>query len=105
MLLNGPLTTSEFDVLDVDSEAEALFELGEQLHHLERVQNAALEQIGVRGGHLDVKALDEHGAQALDDGVCVGQFASFRLASCNAPTSAGGGGSSCPIPGCALRKP
>ena len=46
-----------------------MLELQEQLHELERVEHAGLEKIGVRGRHLDVEALDEQGAKALDDGV------------------------------------
>src|SRR5260370_14366656 len=64
----------EVDVLDLDSEAEALLELEQQLHELERVQNAGLEEIGVRGWHFDVEALDEQRAKALDNSVCVGQI-------------------------------
>src|SRR5712691_12947743 len=64
----------EVDVLYFDSEAEALLELDEQLHELERVQNPGLEEIGVRGWHLDMEALDEQRAKALDDGVYVGQI-------------------------------
>src|SRR5467141_2958991 len=55
----------EVDVLDFDSEAEALLELEQQLHELERVQNAGLEEIGVRGRHLDMEALGEQRAKVL----------------------------------------
>jgi len=65
----------EFDVVDFDPEPEPLLELQEQLHELERVEHAGLEKIGVRGRHLDVEALDEQGAKALDE--CVGHAVPF----------------------------
>src|SRR5262245_8595996 len=61
----------EVEVVDLDSHAELLFELKQQLDELERIENAGLEEIGVRRRHVDMKALDEQGAEPLDDGVCL----------------------------------
>src|SRR6185436_8506582 len=58
----------EVDVVDTDAQAEMLFELEKQLHELEGVQNAGLEQIGIRSRYLDMEALSEYGAETLDDG-------------------------------------
>jgi len=65
----------EVDVVDTDAQAEVLLELEKQLHELEGIKNAGLEQIGIRRWHPDVEALGEESAKALDDGDFSGQVA------------------------------
>ena len=67
----------ELNLLYVDAEAEMPFELKEQLNELERIKNAAFQKIGVRGGRFNVEALGKQGAEALNDGMFVGQMRSF----------------------------
>jgi hypothetical protein len=57
----------ELDVVDIDAATESLLELKQQLHELERVDHAGLDKIGVRGRHFDLKALEKHCIEALDD--------------------------------------
>lgn len=63
----------QVEVFDFDSVAEVLLKLNEQLHELERVEDAGLEEIGVRGWNFDVEALDEQSAEAVDNRIRVGQ--------------------------------
>src|SRR5512134_3109882 len=57
----------DLDVVDAQAQPEVLLELRQQLDELERVEDAALQQVGVGRRHLDVELLYEQGAQALDD--------------------------------------
>jgi hypothetical protein len=61
----------QVDVVDLDAEVEVLLELEEQLHELERIQNAGLEQIGIRGRYFDVECIGEQSAKALDGCIAV----------------------------------
>ena len=61
----------EVDVVDLDAEVEVLLELEEQFDKLKGIQNAGLEQIGIRGRDFDVKALGEYCAEAFDDCITI----------------------------------
>ena len=61
----------EVNVVDLDAEVEVLLELEEQLDKLEGIQNAGLEQIGIRGRNFNMEALGEYSAEAFDDCITI----------------------------------
>src|SRR5256886_14395703 len=77
----------ELDCLERDAPSELLLDEHEQVDELQRVEQARLQQVGVRGRHLQVQVLQKQGAQALEGGVALAHTA-LPISSAPAPRRA-----------------